>query len=89
MVDKMTTEIATTHVVMALGVSVDLYKPEDITRVITKVGKTFAGVDILINNAGTCSNETILNAPDDIWQHYWELHVMAALRLVRGQVPLM
>jgi NAD(P)-dependent dehydrogenase (short-subunit alcohol dehydrogenase family) len=47
------------------------------------------GVDILVNNAGVGSNETILEAPDEKWQAYWELHVMAAVRLARGLVPLM
>jgi len=47
----------------------------------------FGGADILINNAGSGSNETIMEALDDKWQHYWELHVMAAVRLARGIVP--
>ena len=47
------------------------------------------GADILVNNAGTGSNETILEAPDDKWQDYWDLHVMAAVRLARGLVPQM
>jgi NAD(P)-dependent dehydrogenase (short-subunit alcohol dehydrogenase family) len=88
-VAKMATELATTHGVMALGIPADLSKPEDISRVITKVSEKFGGVDFLINNAGTGSNETILNAPDDKWQDYWELHVMTAVRLARGLVPLM
>ena len=45
------------------------------------------GLDILVNNAGTGSNETIMEAPDDKWQAYWDLHVMAAVRLARGLVP--
>ena len=51
--------------------------------------KEFGGADILINNAGTGSNETIMEAPDDKWQYYWDLHVMAAVRLARGLVPAM
>jgi NAD(P)-dependent dehydrogenase (short-subunit alcohol dehydrogenase family) len=47
------------------------------------------GADILINNAGTGSNETIAEAADDKWQYYWDLHVMAAVRLARGLVPQM
>ena len=46
--------------------------------------REFGGCDILINNAGTGSNETILEAPDEKWQPYWDLHVMAAVRLARG-----
>ncbi len=49
----------------------------------------FGGADILINNAGTGSNETVMEAPDEKWQSYWDLHVMAAVRLARGFAPLM
>ena len=42
-----------------------------------------------INNAGTGSNETVMEAPDEKWQAYWDLHVMAAVRLARGLAPLM
>ena len=28
-----------------------------------------------------------MDAPDEKWQHYWDLHVMAAVRLARGLVP--
>ena len=51
--------------------------------------ETFGGADILINNAGTGSNETVLEAPDAKWQDYWDLHVMAAVRLARGLAPSM
>ena len=51
--------------------------------------EAFGGADILINNAGTGSNETIMEAPDEKWQAYWDLHVMAAVRLARGFVPMM
>lgn len=47
------------------------------------------GADILVNNAGTGSNETIQEADDAKWNYYWELHVMAAVRLARGLVPQM
>ena len=54
-----------------------------------EVDARFGGSDILINNAGTGSNETILDAPDEKWQYYWDLHVMAAVRLARGLAPMM
>ncbi len=47
----------------------------------------FGGADILINNAGTGTNETVMEAPDEKWQYYWDLHVMAAVRLARGIAP--
>ncbi|MCA2216194.1 SDR family NAD(P)-dependent oxidoreductase [Jidongwangia harbinensis] len=51
------------------------------------VGTEYGGADILINNAGTGSEETILEAPDERWQAYWDLHVMAAVRLARALAP--
>jgi len=45
---------------------------------------TMGGADIFVSNAGTGSNETVAEAPDEKWQYYWDLHVMAAVRLSRG-----
>ena len=42
------------------------------------------GADIFVSNAGTGSNETVAEAPDEKWQAFWDLHVMAAVRLSRG-----
>ena len=53
------------------------------------VEKAFGGADILINNAGAGSNETVMEATDEKWQAYWDLHVMAAVRLARGLAPMM
>ncbi len=75
--------------VNALGVGVDVTAPSEIERLGQAVEEAFGGADILIANAGAGSEETIMDAPDDRWQHYWELHVMAAVRLARGLVPSM
>ncbi len=75
--------------VRAIGVRADVSKAEDINRFVAAVEKEFGAVDILINNAGTGSGETIMNSLDEKWQYYWDLHVMAAVRLSRGLVPMM
>jgi len=67
----------------------DVTQPEDIETLIKFIQAEFGGADILINNAGTGSEETILEAPDEKWQYYWDLHVMAAVRLSRGLAPMM
>ncbi|MCB1495639.1 MAG: SDR family oxidoreductase [Bauldia sp.] len=67
----------------------DVATAEGCDKVIATTTEAFGGADILINNAGTGSNETIMEAPDDKWQFYWDLHVMAAVRLARGFVPSM
>jgi NAD(P)-dependent dehydrogenase (short-subunit alcohol dehydrogenase family) len=81
--------ISTSFGVNTLGITADVTNADDIERLVGQTKAEFGGVDILINNAGTGSNEKIMTAPDDKWQYYWDLHVMAAVRLSRGLVPLM
>jgi NAD(P)-dependent dehydrogenase (short-subunit alcohol dehydrogenase family) len=83
------TSIQSEYGVKALGVAVDVTNPADIDRLVQVMESDFGGVDILIDNAGAGSEETIMEATDERWQHYWDLHVMAAVRLARGVVPSM
>ena len=78
--------IAAAHGVRTLGVPCDVATRDGVDALVAAV-EGFGGADILINNAGTGSNETVMEAPDDKWQSYWDLHVMAAVRLARGLVP--
>ena len=70
------------------GAPCDVTKLADIERLVGYV-REVGGVDILINNAGTGSEEKSMTAPDEKWYHYWDLHVMSAVRLCRMVVPLM
>jgi NAD(P)-dependent dehydrogenase (short-subunit alcohol dehydrogenase family) len=74
--------------VKAVGVAADVATAAGCDAVIAAAAAT-GGADILINNAGTGSNETIAEAGDDKWQYYWDLHVMAAVRLGRGLMAQM
>jgi len=88
--DRLNTEaerVAKVHGVKTVPVVCDVATVEGTQALVAATEKAFGGADILINNAGSGSNETIMEAPDDKWQHYWELHVMAAVRLARGIVP--
>ncbi len=82
-------EIADEFSVTALGIKADVSKAEDIQSVVNAVEAEFGGMDILISNAGTGSEEKIMDAPDDKWQYYWDLHVMASVRLSRSFAPMM
>ncbi len=81
--------IAGRYGVRAEGVACDVSTREGTDALIDAAKAAFGGADILINNAGSGSNETVMEAADDKWQAYWELHVMAAVRLARGIAPLM
>ena len=80
--------VAKAHGVRTLAVACDVATAAGCDALVAAAVKEFGGADILINNAGTGSNETIQEAPDEKWQYYWDLHVMAAVRLARGLVPL-
>jgi len=88
-VDDEASRIADTYGVIVSGVAADVATAAGCEAVIAGVKRGFGGADILINNAGTGSNETIQDADDAKWQYYWDLHVMAAVRLARGLVPTM
>jgi NAD(P)-dependent dehydrogenase (short-subunit alcohol dehydrogenase family) len=75
--------------VRVLGVQADVSRTADIERFVKQIETEYGGADILINNAGTGSEEKILTAPDERWQYYWDLHVMAAVRLSRALAPRM
>jgi NAD(P)-dependent dehydrogenase (short-subunit alcohol dehydrogenase family) len=81
--------IAADFGVVARAHACDVATAEGCDSLVNAVQNDFAGCDILVNNAGTGSNETILEAPDEKWQAYWDLHVMAAVRLARGVAPMM
>ena len=87
--DQVATEITKTYGVKVTGVQADVSKPKDIESLVGQIRKLYDGIDILINNAGVGSNEKIMDAPDSRWQYYWDLHVMAAVRLSRSLIPLM
>jgi NAD(P)-dependent dehydrogenase (short-subunit alcohol dehydrogenase family) len=81
--------IAKRYGVKTLGVPADVSKAADVLSFAKAIEAEFGAVDILINNAGTGSSETVMEAPDERWQYYWDLHVMAAVRMCRAIVPLM
>ncbi|OIP87581.1 MAG: short-chain dehydrogenase [Rhodobacterales bacterium CG2_30_65_12] len=74
--------------VTARAVASDVATPEGCQAVIDAAA-SLGGADIFVSNAGTGSNETVAEAPDEKWQSYWDLHVMAAVRLSRGLAPQM
>ncbi|HVO39734.1 MAG TPA: SDR family oxidoreductase [Spirochaetia bacterium] len=88
-VEREARNVARQHGVRALGISADVSRTADIDAAMSRISSEFEGVDILINNAGTGTSETIMDAPDEKWQYFWDLHVMAAVRCARAVVPLM
>lgn len=69
--------------VTAIPVASDVATAEGCEAII-KAARDAGGADIFVSNAGTGSNETVAEATDEKWTAFWDLHVMAAVRLSRG-----
>jgi len=88
-VEREAKNLAASHHVKTLGIAADVSKGPELGKAASRIAAAFDGIDFLINNAGTGSSETIMEAADEKWQYYWDLHVMAAVRMSRAMVPLM
>ncbi len=88
-VEKEAKNINREYNIKAIGISMDVTIPSDIEKAREIIEAEFGGIDILINNAGTGTEETILEAPDEKWYQVWDLHVMAAVRTAKAFVPYM
>jgi len=86
---KAVDSISSQFKVKVIGITADVTKENDIKKSVDKIRTYTDRVDILINNAGTGSNETIMNAPDEKWQYFWDLFVMSTIRYARLLLPLM
>ncbi|HKJ34430.1 MAG TPA: SDR family oxidoreductase [Balneolales bacterium] len=88
-VELQASQIKDNYGVETLGLACDVTDASDISNSSQKAIQQFGGIDILINNAGIGSNEKIMEATDEKWMYYWNLHVMAAVRLSRLFAPTM
>ena len=82
-IEEAAQDIGAEHGVTARAVASDVATAEGCQAVIDAAAE-LGGADAFVSNAGTGSNETVAEAPDEKWQAFWDLHVMAAVRLSRG-----
>lgn len=82
-VEQAAAEIADEFGVTAVPVASDVSTAAGCQQIVDAAA-ALGGADIFVSNAGTGSNETVAEAADEKWQFYWDLHVMAAVRLSRG-----
>lgn len=51
--------------------------------------KAAGSIDILVNNFGIFGARPAMEITDEEWQRYWDVNVMASVRLIRAVLPLM
>ncbi|WP_163801529.1 SDR family NAD(P)-dependent oxidoreductase [Mycolicibacterium sediminis] len=66
-----------------LGVAVDVSSAEGVDRLLAELPH----VDVLVNNLGIFGAVPASEITDDQWRNYFEVNVLAAVRLIRTYLP--
>jgi len=82
-IEKAAVDIKREFGVKVTPVTSDVATAEGCNAVIA-AADALGGADVFISNAGTGTDETVANAPDEKWQYFWDLHVMASVRISRA-----
>jgi NAD(P)-dependent dehydrogenase (short-subunit alcohol dehydrogenase family) len=67
--------------VRAHGISADLAKDDDVARAVGEAVEALDGLDIVVNNAGTCFHNPAWDSTDDQWQQVFDLNVRAVWKV--------
>jgi NAD(P)-dependent dehydrogenase (short-subunit alcohol dehydrogenase family) len=73
----------------AHAVAADVAVADDCARIVDETLRTFGGVDVLVNNAGTARTGAFESVTDEAWQADLDLKLFAAIRLIRLALPSM
>ncbi|WP_300038367.1 SDR family oxidoreductase [uncultured Roseobacter sp.] len=71
------------------GMPVDLTDPEAIAEVFEEIYKTHGGIDVLVNNAGTCFMSEFPNIPVDEFERQMSVNFSSAFHCSQAAVRLM
>jgi NAD(P)-dependent dehydrogenase (short-subunit alcohol dehydrogenase family) len=69
------------------AVSADMWKADDIERMVKTAEKELGPVDILVNNAGSSQRGEFLTLTDEDWKSDLELKLFGAIRACRHVIP--
>jgi len=69
------------------GMACDVTREADIQRVVDETLKRHGRIDLFCSNAGAGGTGVLTDAPNEVWQRQWELHVMSHLYAARAVLP--
>ena len=72
-----------------LAVRCDVGVEADVDALVAEAERTYGAVDLFFSNAGVASGGSPLDTPVDVWQHQWQVNVMAHVYAVRAVLPSM
>ena len=67
--------------IQAHAIRADLTSDEDVHRCVEEAVSALGGLDIVVNNAGTCFHNPAWDATDDEWQQVFDLNVRAVWKV--------
>jgi 3-oxoacyl-[acyl-carrier protein] reductase len=71
------------------SLALDVTAPDAGDRLVSACRERLGTVEVVVNGAGTSARRPLDELTDAEWQQQWDLHVMAAMRLMRAAAPLM
>jgi len=72
-----------------LPIHADITKQEDVDRIFETVESRFAGLDVLVNNAGRSMRGKVLDTTPEQFQALFDLNVLGTVRCTRAAVPML
>lgn len=73
----------------AIGVSADVTKSEDLTRLAAEIGERWGGLDVLVNNAGLHRGGPLERISDEDWDASIATNLSGPMRVTRAMVTQM
>ena len=71
------------------GVACDVTDEAQIIDLVESTLSAHGPIDLFASNAGSGGNGVLTDAPNEVWQQQWELHVMSHLYAARAVIPSM
>ena len=71
------------------GVACDVTREDQVKALVDRTLERHGKIDLFCSNAGAGGGGVLTDAPNEVWQRQWELHVMAHLYAARAVLPAM
>ena len=71
------------------GMACDVTREDQVKALVDRTLERHGKIDLFCSNAGAGGGGVLTDAPNEVWQRQWELHVMAHLYAARAVLPAM
>ena len=69
------------------GMACDVTDEAQVAALVDATEAKYGRVDVFCSNAGAGGSGLLTDAPNEVWQQQWELHVMSHLYAARAVLP--